>query len=223
MKSKRARGFTLIEILLVVGLVGIIAAAALAPLVLTVRSLEEAQSRWGARHNARDAADAMYRDLRMALHNPSFQSVKVIHEERLGNDADDRLMVWSLSPAYEGRSAGVVVYRVLPEDSFSDGEPGLYRWVICGQPSLHASSGDIFGAESDDVPEPMEIDPDDLEAKDGELLLPDARGLRFYFPKGGEWKRESYEGGLPEILRAELVLKDDGSYVRTERFAGAAK
>ena len=138
MKNRRARGFTLIEILLVVGLVGIIASAALAPLVVTVRSLEEAQARWGRRHNARDAADAMYRDLRLALRNPSFQSVRIIHEESLGNDADDRLVMWSAAPKYEGKSAGVVVYRVLPEDSFSDDAPGLYRWVICGQPSLHA-------------------------------------------------------------------------------------
>ena len=106
MKNRRARGFTLIEILLVVGLVGIIASAALAPLVVTVRSLEEAQARWGRRHNARDAADAMYRDLRLALRNPSFQSVRIIHEESLGNDADDRLVMWSAAPKYEGKSAG---------------------------------------------------------------------------------------------------------------------
>ena len=109
MKNRRARGFTLIEILLVVGLVGIIASAALAPLVVTVRSLEEAQARWGRRHNARDAADAMYRDLRLALRNPSFQSVRIIHEESLGNDADDRLVMWSAAPKYEGKSAGAAI------------------------------------------------------------------------------------------------------------------
>ena len=222
MKNRRARGFTLIEILLVAGLVGIIASAALAPLVVTVRSLEEAQARWGRRHNARDAADAMYRDLRLALRNPSFQSVRIIHRESLGNDADDRLVMWSAAPKYEGKSAGVVVYRVLPGDSFSDDAPGLYRWVICGQPSLHAQSGDIFGAESADVPEPMDIDPDGLEAKDGELILSTARGLRFWFPHGDEWEQEDYEGWLPEILRAEIVLAE-GSYVRTERFVNAEK
>ncbi len=220
MKNNRARGFTLIEILLVAGLVGIIASAALAPLVVTVRSLEEAQARWGRRHNARDAADAMYRDLRLALSNPSFPSVKIIHEENLTTDADDRLLIWSAAPKYEGKSAGVVVYRVLPDDSFSGEAPGLYRWVICGQPSLHARSGDVFGAGSAGVPEPMDIDPDDLEAKDGELILSAARGLRFYFPRGGEWEQEEYEGGIPEILRAEILL-GKGSYVRTERFVNA--
>ncbi len=222
MKNSRARGFTLIEILLVVGLVGIIASAALAPLVVTVRSLEEAQARWGRRHNARDAVDAMYRDLRLALRNPSFRSVRIIHEESLGNDADDSIVIWSAAPKYEGGSAGVVVYRVMPEDSFSDEAPGLYRWVICGQPSLHVQSGDVFGPESADVPEPMDIDPDGLEAKDGELILSTARGLRFYFPHGEEWEREAYDGWIPPILRTDIVLAD-GSYVRTERFANAEK
>lgn len=222
MKNSRARGFTLIEILLAVGLVGIIATAALAPLVVTVRSLEEAQARWGRRHNARGAADAMYRDLRLAIRNPSFLSVKIIHEEKLGRDADDRIMIWSAAPKHEGKSAGVVVYRVMPENPFRSEAAGLYRWVICGQPSLHAQSGDVFGPESADVPEPMDIDPDKLEAKDGELVLSTARGLRFYFPSGDEWKRERYEGWIPQILRTEIVLTE-GSYVRTERFVNAEK
>ncbi len=222
MKNRRRRGFTLIEILLVVGLAGVIAAAALAPLVVTVRSLEEAQGRWGRRHNVRDAADAMYRDLRLAIANPSFPSVKVLHEEGLTTDADDRLLIWCAAQKFDGESVGVVVYRVLPDDSFSDEAPGLYRWVIRGQPSLHAQSGDVFGAESADVPEPMDIDPDDLEAKDGELLLSTARGLRFYFPHGDEWEQEDYKGGIPEILRTEIVF-EEGGYVRTERFVNAEK
>lgn len=223
MTSKQSDGFTLIEILLVVGLVGIISSAALAPLYATVRSLEEAQARWGRRHNANEAADAMFRDLRMVIANPSFESVRIQHEEGLESDSDDRLLMWSMSPRYEGKSAGVVVYRVLPEDSFSDEAPGLYRWVICGQPSLHAQSGDVYGTASSDVPEPMDIDPEDLEAKDGELLLTEARGLRFYFPHGDGWEREDYKGGIPEILRAEIVLEDGRSVTRTERFVNAAE
>lgn len=223
MTAKQSDGFTLIEILLVVGLVGIISSAALAPLYVTIRSLEEAQARWGRRNNANEAADAMFRDLRMVIANPSFESVRIQHEESLESDDDDRLLMWSMSPRYEGKSAGVVVYRVLPEDSFRDEAPGLYRWVICGQPSLHPQSGDVYGTTSSDVPEPMDIDPEDLEAKDGELLLTEARGLRFYFPHGDEWEREDYKGGIPEILRAEIVLEDGRSVTRTERFVNAAE
>ena len=195
----------MIEILLVVGLVGIISSAALAPLYLTVRSLEEAQARWGRRHNANEAADAMFRDLRMVIANPSFESVRIQHEEGLESDSDDRLLMWSMSPRYEGKSAGVVVYRVLPEDSFRDEAPGLYRWVICGQPSLHAQHGETYGPGSADVPEPMDIDPEDLEAKDGELLLTEARGLRFYFPHGDEWEREEYNPFKLPLIFAELL------------------
>ena len=218
--SECSQGFTLIEILLVIGLVGIIASVALVPLVFTVRSLEDAQARWGRRHNVRDAADAIFRDIRLAIKNPSFPSVKIIHKEGLKSDSGDSLLVWSASPKYEGKSAGVVAYRVIPEDSFSDAAPGLYRWVICGQPSLHASSGDVFAASSADVPEPMDIDPDDLEAEDGELILSTARSLRFYFPHGDEWERETYNGGVPKIQRVEITLEEK-TYVRTERLVNA--
>lgn len=218
--KKNREGFTLIEVLLVVGLVGVIASVALAPLVLTVRSLEDAQARWGLRHNVREAANAMFRDMRFAIKNPSFPSVKIVHKEGLESDSGDSILVWSASPKYEGKSVGVVAYRVIPEDSFSDAAPGLYRWVICGQPSLHASSGDVFCASSADVPEPMDIDSDDLEAEDGELILSTARSLRFYFPHGDEWEQETYNGGVPKILRAEITLEDK-TYVRTERFVNA--
>lgn len=220
MTKSKAQGFTLIEILLVIGLTGIIATAVLGPLVVTVNSLEDAQTRWGRRHNVRDAADAIFRDLRYVITNPSFKSVKVTHTEGLENKDDDRILIWSAAPKYEGKSAGVVVYRVLPKDSFRSYAPGLYRWVICNQPSIHAGTGDILGAGLADVPVPMDIDTDKLEAKDGKLILSTARGLRFYFPDGEKWEREDYEGELPEILRAEIMLAA-GSYVRTERLIDA--
>ncbi|NMA33682.1 MAG: type II secretion system protein, partial [Clostridiaceae bacterium] len=44
---RRHEGFTLIEILLAVGLTGIIAVASLVPLVFTVQSLETVQKGWG--------------------------------------------------------------------------------------------------------------------------------------------------------------------------------
>ena len=43
-----------------------------------------------------------------------------------------------------------------------------------------------------------------------------------WFPHGDEWEQEDYEGWLPQILRAEIVLSE-GSYVRTERFVNAEK
>ena len=49
------KGFTLIEIMLVVALTGIIAAAALAPLVFTVSSLQDAQKTWSKRIRDRAA------------------------------------------------------------------------------------------------------------------------------------------------------------------------
>ena len=60
--------------MLVVGLIGIIATAALAPLVFTGRSLEEAQQRWGTSHNTAAAAEKIYSDVRRVVPNPSFST-----------------------------------------------------------------------------------------------------------------------------------------------------
>ena len=73
----------MIEIMIVAGLAGVIASAALAPLVFTVGSLDEAQSRWGARRSPAAAVERIYSDARRVVANPSFPSFKVIHKSGL--------------------------------------------------------------------------------------------------------------------------------------------
>lgn len=220
---KRGHGFTLIEILLVVGLVGIIASAALAPLVFTVRSLEEAQADWGRSHSTSAAADRIYSDLRRVIPNPSFGGVKIIHKSGFGDLADDRLVMWSSAPKYEGREAGVVVYKVVRRDGFSAGnaKPGLYRWVKLNLQSRASVSGDLSAADADEPSGPMEIDTETLEPKDGRLILADAQGIGFFVRSGDRWE-QGYDGELPSILKTEIKM-EKGLYSRTERFPNGKK
>ena len=124
--KKNREGFTLIEVLLVVGLVGVIASVALAPLVLTVRSLEDSQARWGRRHNVREAADAMFRDeewLRRYVHDYVFTSWRDVKMRcriwPVGRDTLDELRRYTAVPeggAYilaEKRKGGVS-WQIVP-------------------------------------------------------------------------------------------------------------
>lgn len=217
MASGRSRGFTLIEIMLVVGLVGIIAVGAVTPLIYTIRSMEEAQERWGVSHNSSDAAARLFSDVRRVVPNPSFGSFRIIHKSSFGSNADDRLVIWSAAPKYEGKNVGVVIYKIVAKDAFSDAKPGLYRWVLANVPSEAAVSGDNSSGEEKG---PMDTDTDKLDPKDGTMVLSDASSLALLIRKDDEWKHE-YEGDLPKMLRIEIGTPS-GVYSETQRFPNGA-
>ncbi len=204
--------------MLVVGLVGIIATAALAPLVFTIRSLEEAQMRWGASHNTAAAAEKIYSDIRRVIPNPAFSTFKIVHKSGLSAQADDRLVIWSAAPKYEGKNVGVVVYKVVTKGVLNNAKPGLYRWVLVNVPSVSVVSGDLSGNPSE--PEtPMEVNTDGLDPKEAKLVLADAVGVSFYAWQNDKWVQE-YDGKLPRLLKTEIITKD-GGYSHTERFPHA--
>ncbi|MCC8057719.1 type II secretion system protein [Cloacibacillus sp.] len=214
-------GFTLIEIMLVVGLVGIIAAAALAPLVFTIRSLEDAQRRWGSSHNTAAAVDKIYSDIRRVIPNPSFSTFKIIHKSGFSTEADDRLVMWSAAPKYEGKNVGVVVYKIVTKGILNNAKPGLYRWVLANVPSEATVSGDISGRSPSEPDTPMDVNTDELDPKGAKLVLADAIGVKFYVWQGNKWAQE-YDGKLPNLLKTEIITKE-GSYSHTERFPNAAE
>ncbi|MEG2185236.1 MAG: type II secretion system protein [Cloacibacillus sp.] len=214
-----ARGFTLIEIMLVVGLIGIIASAALAPIVFTVRSMEEAQKSWGARHNAAAAVDRIFSDARRIIPNSSFSVFKIIHKSGFGSAGDDRLVLWSAAPKYEGKNVGVVVYRVVQKDAFNNAAPGLYRWVLVNVPSQVTASGDAVLAGGEKPKTPMDVETDKLDPKEGRLLLADVQGINFYVRNEDKWVQEC-DGDIPKMLKIEVAAKD-GLYTRIERFPNA--
>lgn len=219
MAAARSRGFTLIEIMLVVGLVGIIAAGAVTPLIFTIRSMEEAQSRWGAQHNAADAAARLFSDVRRVIPNPSFNNFRIIHKTAFGSTGDDRLVIWSEAPKYEGKNVGVVVYKVIAKDAFNNAKPGLYRWVLVNVPSEASAETDASGDIKETASEPktpMDTDTDRLDPKDGRLVLADAAGLSLYIWKDSKWTQE-YDGNLPKMLKLEIAMKDK-TFTQTQRF-----
>lgn len=214
------RGFTLMEIMLAVGLIGIIAAAALAPLVFTVRSLEDAQTRWGASHNTSSAFDKLYSDVRRVIPNPSFSSFKIVHKSGpTADERDDRLVIWSTAPKYEGKGTGVVIYKVLRDEIADDTKPGLYRWVYVNIPSGGVTSADFSAMRN--AMTPMEMDTDKLDPHSAKLLLADVTGLKFFVRDKDEWAQQDYIGGIPEFLRTEII-SGDATFTRTERFPNAS-
>ena len=213
--------------MLVVGLVGIIAATALAPLVFTVDSLGAAQKAWNADDRERLAAERIFTDVRSAAANQSFQSVKIIHRSGLSSANDDRLLVWSAAPAKEGRGVCLVVYRVVAATAFTSQKGGLYRWLLGGaQPGAASeSAGSQDAALSSDADSylsgdlklsadqtgkkqtPMDTDTDALRPEDGRLILSGVDGLGLKVLLDREWTDE-YEGFMPQALKVTLTSKD---------------
>ncbi|MCR5335943.1 MAG: prepilin-type N-terminal cleavage/methylation domain-containing protein [Synergistes sp.] len=213
------RGFTLIEVMLAAGLAAIIASAALAPLVFTVRSLREAQMRYGAAHSAPAAAEKIYHDARGALSNPSFPVFKVIRKSGLSRERDDRLLVWGRMQGPSGQVTGVAVYRIAGGETAGTQKQGLYRWLLSDSDSSAPPGGAAYrkGGGS-----PVDIDTDLLDEADATLILHDATGLRFTVcGKGKKWQEE-YEGALPAALRTELTVNGK-EYSYTGRFPNAAE
>lgn len=193
MKVGAAPGFTLIEILLAVGLVGIIAAAALAPLVFTVMSLEDAQKTWNASRSEDAAVDTLFRDIINIVKNQAFSSLRVIHKDGLSVKEDDRIMIWSGAPALEGgKSTGLVVYRVLEDSRLDRTTGGLYRWTVM---DVIASSDQRASKPAT----PMDFDVEKLKAADGKLLLGDVTGMRLRVWQKEQWADE-YGGDMPGAI-----------------------
>lgn len=196
-----SRGFTLIEILLAVGLIGIIASVALAPLVFTVISLEDAQKNWSSERKEDSAVDTLFRDIRNIVKNQAFASLQVIHKDGLRVKEDDRVLIWSGSPAREGQTVGLVVYRVLEESTFDKTVGGLYRWTVM---DVIASSDQRTNKPAS----PMDFDVERLEAKQGKLLLPGVTGMRFRVWREKKWVDE-YEGDSPVAVSVELIQGEE--------------
>lgn len=187
----------MIEILLAVGLVGIIAVAALAPLVFTVQSLETVQKEWGKNIKAMKAADNIFYDARNFAPSDSFPIFRTVHKEGLTVREDDRLLVWSVAPVKENRAPGLIVYKIVSSTSLNKYEPGLYRWEIAGWRSTAKGSDEEAG--------PTALDTESLRPEEGKIVLKGAEGLRLSVWSGESWSDE-YTGELPKAMRVTITL-----------------
>ena len=205
---KASKAFTLIEIMLAVAIAGIIAATALAPLVFTVKSLEDAQKRWKLSTRERASVDRIFNDVLSSVENPTFASFKIIHKDGMSIKNDDRLLVWTSSTAREGNPVSLVVYKIVPHPMLDGGneQSGLFRWVLKDLKSTMNPS-EKSGDKAETIKSPIEIDTDTLKKEDARMLYSDAVGVSFSAWNGEAWADE-YQGALPSALKIEIETKE---------------
>lgn len=195
MNREGHRGFTLIELVVVVGLAGIIFTAGVAPLLFTVRSINETRRSFTDSDRERSAYNMIARDVREALMSAS-SPVRAFDSEELSTVKRRALAVRSAASSPFGEPIGTVIYAV-PKESFGPDakEPGLHRWTI---------SGDVTASNI------MEL----IDSERAQLILPDVDGFNVEFLHEDEWQ-EDHSGGVPAAMRVIFI------YGRDERVYGA--
>ena len=119
---KSNRGFTLMEVMVVVAIAGAIMVSAMAPMVYTVELLRNLQRDYAKTNRERFAVERIFHDVRTVIPTsfaPSFQV-------RKGN----ALLLWAYAPTFERLPAGCVVFAVVQEGKVPQGKNGLYRWIL---------------------------------------------------------------------------------------------
>lgn len=193
----RRQAFTLVEILVVVGIAGIIIVAAIAPLTYTVKTIRQAQRNFSASNRERFVINQIFQDAREVLNINASSPFMLIHQDELGSNASDTLSLWTQTPSYTGGPMTCVVYRMSPKSILGPDLPkGLYRWVLSGDE------------------QPDAIKEEDIKPEEGKLLLPDLAGIRFSVMVKSEWV-DDYEGSSPQALRITLE-KEKGNEVSYE-------
>ncbi len=190
------RGFTLVEILVVVLLAGMVTTLALAPVVFTVRRVVETQADYADAGALERALAFIGKDVAAAL-RLAHPAVKVEDHQALGGAEDDVLLVASTAPAKQNLPAGSLVYKVdrggpMREET----PPGLYRWLLPGA----------------DV---AKIDAAKLRGETGQLVLPGVTAFGVEAVVKAEREKE-YEGELPVGLIVTLARGEGKDEERLE-------
>lgn len=194
MKRSR-RGFTLVEILVVMALVGVIAATAFVPIVFTVERLGSLRQGFGSDTALRLASRTICRDFRHGAPLEGQAPARLVRHDVLGGGEDDVLIFWTGSRERMGKPLGSVVFSLVPEPGDELPFKGLYRWFVPGTV-------------------PKDVDPDALPKETAELVIPDVTGFRVAFYTSSEWVDE-YLGKYPRGLRVILKRKN-GDYAHVD-------
>lgn len=190
------RGFTLIEILVVVLLAGMVTTLALAPVVFTVRRVVETQADYSDAGALERTLAFIGKDAAAALRLAPL-AVKVEDHRALGGAEDDVLLVASTAPAKQNLPAGTLVYKIDRSGPLREDTPsGLYRWLLPGE--------DI-----------AKIDAAKLRGETGQLVLPGVTAFGVEAVVKSEREKE-YEGGLPAGLVVTLARGKDKDEERLE-------
>ena len=181
---KSNRGFTLMEVMVVVAIAGAIMVSAMAPMVYTVELLRNLQRDYAKTNRERFAVERIFHDVRTVIPTsfaPSFQV-------RKGN----ALLLWAYAPTFERLPAGCVVFAVVQEGKVPQGKNGLYRWILPLEKSI------------------KDVDLEKLDPAKGLLILSGIEEAVFSVWSKDIWVEE-YEGGLPVAM--DLRLKGKGRVI----------
>ncbi len=188
---KKKGGFTLVEILIVLGIAGVIVSAGVAPLLFTVRTLANTRQVFTDDNRERAVFNRIVLDLRETASLNATSPVRVVQSEELAQEPRDALIVWTVTPAYAGGPMGNVIYAIPKQSVFSDTEVlGLCRWVI-----------------SEDITPETDLE-QMLEEVESQLVLPGLEGFSVQMLKNSEWQ-DDYSGATPQALRVTFEYEDD--------------
>ncbi len=199
--------------MIAVAIFGIISAAALAPLVFTVKSLDDAQKSRIAYNKERQTILGIFAELRTVVRDGE-TPVRIERASGLSIEDDDRLAVFSLRPLKKGSPAALCVYRVFKEDSLKKIKGGLYRWEL----ALSLDESLLLEGAADR--KPSNVDIEKLKPETGKNIIPSVTGMKIYALQGSEWN-EDYSGQLPEAVKIELK-RGDAVTEYEEYFGGGA-
>lgn len=196
----RRGGFTLVEILVVIALIGVMATCAIAPMTHMVKNIRDARSYFGDLAAIEDALELIQRDIGNVLVVPRKNYMAVRKHDLFGDSADDVLAIASGSVIRTTMAPGVVVYKLLREDSLGMDKviPGLYRWIF-----------PVKGIEDLDLKSSF---PPEKAA----LVLPYVSSFRVEVYVGKSWIGD-YSGAQPPAARITLK-RGETVYGSTEWF-----
>lgn len=179
------KAFTLVEVLVAVGLMGIVAAVAIGPLVALVARLEAVQADYAGETALSNAARAIASDCRQILPQEGKFAFRSIRRDLVGNRRTDVLLFWTGAPLARKQPAATEAYSILEPGPFRESiKPGLYRWTLPGVT-------------------PEEIFADRLDPAAGTLLVKNADLFAIRVFDGKEWV-EDYSGPLPPGISIQI-------------------
>ena len=179
--GKSSRGFTLMEVMVVVAIAGALMVSAMAPMIYTVELLRNLQQDYAKTNRERFAVERIFQDARTVIPAGSGPSFQV----RKGN----ALLLWAYAPTFERLPAGCIVFAVVQQGRVSEGKNGLYRWILPFEKSI------------------KEVDLEKLEPGKGVLILAGIEEVAFSVWDKDAWVEE-YEGGRPVALDLRLKGKE---------------
>ena len=176
----------MVEILLVVAIVGVIATAAIAPLIYTVLRVVDAEDQYNDKEALQRGLSLIMKDLSETMRTANEPLIRTIKKGMLGMTDDYSIIVASTALTRQNLPAGSVVYRIMRRNMFTNLPEGLYRWIV-------------------PLTSPADIDPEKLNEADAQLVLMGITGMKVEILIPPDWSEEAYSGNSPIGIRISLA------------------